>query len=828
MMKHARCALPAHRVAALLLSVVSLTNATAAKAATYHVAASGDDGRTGTSIASSWRSLDRVNQQQLAPGDSVLFEGGRTFSGQLYLDRVDAGRSDLPVTIGSYGSNGRATISNAQGTAILVYNTAGVRIANLAVTGGGRDVNTGSGILFYNDLPGDLLLAGVSIEQVDVSGFGDYGIEIGGWNNRSGFRSVRIEAATVRENGLGGLLTYAFQRAVHRDVYVGSTRAFLNAGFSGLSVNSGSGIVLGGVDGGTIERSVAYSNGWRSTASEGPVGIWAYDSNQVVIQFNESYDNRTGGPADGGGFDLDSGTSNSILQYNYSHANDGAGFMLAHGRTDRIHAGNVVRYNVSQNDGRRNKYGGIHLWGRITSAEIHNNTIYMAATASATPRGIEIGNRGIEANDPEHVHIRNNIVQTTGSVRVVSASQSALDHSVDVRLDGNLYWPTGASFRLLWRDLSYGSLAAWRTATGQERVAGVDTGLTADPRFRAPGAGPTFASGALIEGLYHYRLTAASPAIDRGLDLTTFGTVASPRDYFGGGSRRHLGYDVGAHEFDTECPFTITPASMSIPASGASTQLSLWTAAPDCSWAAVPTQPWLSVGPQAGGGPATITIRADPNPNAVARTGAVAIGDRTLTMTQAAAAGTSQGRETVLRAIDATAGGGWNRVTDASAAGGARLQNPDRGVPKLLTAAAAPTAYFELSFQALAGVPYRLWIRGRAAANSYANDSAFVQFDHSVNASGTPVYRIGTADATAYVLEACSGCGVSGWGWEDNGYGTGVLGPMIYFATTGTHRVRIQVREDGLGIDQIVLSSGLYLTKPPGAAKADTTILPKP
>jgi hypothetical protein len=54
------------------------------------------------------------------------------------------------------------------------------------------------------------------------------------------------------------------------------------------------------------------------------------------------------------------------------------------------------------------------------------------------------------------------------------------------------------------------------------------------------------------------------------------------------------------------------------------------------------------------------------------------------------------------------------------------------------------------------------------------------------------------------------------------------MGPLIYFATTGTHRVRVQVREDGLGIDQIVLSSGLYLTKPPGAAKADTTILPKP
>ena len=56
----------------------------------------------------------------------------------------------------------------------------------------------------------------------------------------------------------------------------------------------------------------------------------------------------------------------------------------------------------------------------------------------------------------------------------------------------------------------------------------------------------------------------------------------------------------------------------------------------------------------------------------------------------------------------------------------------------------------------------------------------------------------------------------------------GVLGPLTYFAPTGTHRVRVQVREDGLGIDQVVLSSGLYLTKPPGAAKGDMTILPKP
>jgi hypothetical protein len=44
----------------------------------------------------------------------------------------------------------------------------------------------------------------------------------------------------------------------------------------------------------------------------------------------------------------------------------------------------------------------------------------------------------------------------------------------------------------------------------------------------------------------------------------------------------------------------------------------------------------------------------------------------------------------------------------------------------------------------------------------------------------------------------------------------------------GPQTLRVQAREDGLAIDQIVLSPATYLTAAPGAAKNDTTILPKP
>jgi hypothetical protein len=182
----------------------------------------------------------------------------------------------------------------------------------------------------------------------------------------------------------------------------------------------------------------------------------------------------------------------------------------------------------------------------------------------------------------------------------------------------------------------------------------------------------------------------------------------------------------------------------------------------------------------------------------------------------------------VLRAGDATTIAGlWRRLADTSAAGGFRLSQPDAGAPKRETPLASPSNYVDVPFTAEAGEPYRLWIRGRAERDSFANDSAFIQFTNSVDQTGQAIARMGTTSAVTFVLESCKACGVAGWGWEDDGYGAGVLGPLIYFATSGPQRLRIQTREDGLSIDQIVLSPGTYLSSAPGAAKNDTTIVPR-
>jgi endonuclease/exonuclease/phosphatase family metal-dependent hydrolase len=172
--------------------------------------------------------------------------------------------------------------------------------------------------------------------------------------------------------------------------------------------------------------------------------------------------------------------------------------------------------------------------------------------------------------------------------------------------------------------------------------------------------------------------------------------------------------------------------------------------------------------------------------------------------------------------------GRWTVTSDSAALGGRKIRNPDASASKKSAPSASPADYFELTFNAVAGVPYRLWLHGRADGDDWDNDSVFVQFSGSVTSSGSPVYRIGSTSATEINLEECYGCGLSGWTWQDNGWGRGVLGAKIYFQTTGAQKLRVQVREDGLSIDRILLSPRTYLTQAPPASGGSGSPAPAP
>ncbi len=389
----------------------------------YYISQIGNDSNTGISIKHPWCSIDRINSTQLNAGDSVWFQAQQTFKGNLIVSGLDSECLDKPIIFRSYGE-GRATIDAGNGSGFLCSNTNGVHIIDLNFIGDGTDRNHGSGIRFVNTLPEHKILKNIRIEKVEVSGFKHSGIGIatepidGTW---CGFSNVKITHANVHDNGDAGIKCYGVwnpenEGYSHQDVYIGFCQVYQNEGLQGKKSHTGNGIVLAQVDVGTIEYCQAYENGRLNSSEEGgPVGIWTWDSNRVLIQCNESHHNRTDSGKDGGGFDLDGGVRNSIVQYNYSHDNEGAGFLLAQFEGARAFHSNVIRYNLSENDGRKNTYGGIHFWSTGANGGIQNTTIYQnkvitSESVNGNPAAVDCVSEGIH-----NIRFYNNTFITDGN-----------------------------------------------------------------------------------------------------------------------------------------------------------------------------------------------------------------------------------------------------------------------------------------------------------------------------------------------------------------------------------------------------------------------------
>jgi hypothetical protein len=185
------------------------------------------------------------------------------------------------------------------------------------------------------------------------------------------------------------------------------------------------------------------------------------------------------------------------------------------------------------------------------------------------------------------------------------------------------------------------------------------------------------------------------------------------------------------------------------------------------------------------------------------------------------------GSDIVLYSADVTAiSGNWVRIGSTSGAGGAKMQSANQGWSTGDQPLAAPDDYFDARFVPEANRAYRVWLRLRGANNASDNDSVWVQFSGAVNASGSPLWRTGTSSGLLVNLETCGGCGMLGWGWSGGAWwlsGTGI----VRFANADPQTIRIQTREDGVDVDQIVLSPVTYFNAAPGGVANDSTIVPK-
>lgn len=507
----------------------------------FYLSPGGSDANSGTDPAHPWQTIAKLNASSFQAGDSILFQAGQSFGGNVTFGANDAGTPAAPIAVNTYSYDpssgivtvgaGSATINAGNGNGVFASDTAGLSIANLDLVGSGQAANSFNGIQFDDNLAGNVQLPYVHIDDVMVSGFGRYGITIGGSNGKSGFSDVRITNSNVYDNIVGGIETHGVFSSsattyANSGVYVGHCAVHDNPGYAGSSTHVGDGIVLSDVNGGAIERCESYNNGTQNTHNGGPVGIWAWDSNAVTIQYNESHDNHTNSTSDGGGFDLDGGDTNCLVQYNYSHNNDGPGYGLFQFSGARRWNNNTVRFNISENDARKNNYGAIDLWNGgsgIGGAQIYNNTLYVSPS-SGTARGVFV------QNPVGSVGIRNNIIQTVGGVLLadVEGKQSGLV------FQGNDYWSSGSAFRIKQFTKSYSSLAAWRSATGQETLSGQAVGYSVDPLLNSPGNGGTIGDADNLDALWAYRLQTTSPLIDKGLNLSSlFGINPGPQDFFG-------------------------------------------------------------------------------------------------------------------------------------------------------------------------------------------------------------------------------------------------------------------------------------------------------
>jgi Carbohydrate binding domain len=515
---------------------------------TYYLSPSGDDNNDG-SQAKPWKTLSRASSAALNPGDTLSLQGGASFNGTLKITRSGTESAPINITSHSTSAGERAEILAGNGEGLVVEDAQYIRISKLKITGSGITSNNGHGIKLDRKINGSARLKSVHIDQVETSGFRNTGIAFSATETvDQGWDDLRVTNADIHGNGYAGMWmggckgssdgTYCFT-----NVYLGYSKIHDNPGID-IFEQTGNGVFFKDVDGGTIEHCVAYNNGeLNKNFGGGPVGIWALFSKRVTIQFNESYNNKSKN-ADGGGFDLDGGMTNSIMQYNYSHDNNGAGYFIWEFHDVLQSKGNIVRYNISQNDSQaphNGFYGGIHIGDtggvtKISDLQIYGNTVY----AGRGPGPAIV----VEGND-YNIQVYNNVFMTTGSLAV---RRGYGGENNTITFAGNAYHSTQGAPRFQW-GATYDGLGNWRNATGQERLNSSNTGYQGDPQLIAPGQGGTLNDTSKLNTLTGYQLKDTSPVINLGVSLTSLGLNPGSRDFFGNAIPQGGQFDIGAHEF---------------------------------------------------------------------------------------------------------------------------------------------------------------------------------------------------------------------------------------------------------------------------------------
>lgn len=472
-----------------------------------YVSASGNDLNDGSRLRP-FKTLVRATRESLKPGSRILLNGGDVFGGNVVLEG-DSGEAGHPVVISSYG-NGMATINGGDGNGMVLNKCKNLILSNLVISGSGRLTNKeGSGVVVSQS-------GYITLKDLETRGFQHAGVWIDGCD------SVTVCRVHARENGFTGLGTdhrNQTTRVVFRECLAEN-----NPGHPGITGNhSGSGILLATVKNGLVEFCEARFNGWdMPRLGNGPVGIWTWNSDSVVIQYCLSHHNKSP-DMDGGGFDLDGGVTNSILQYNFSHHNAGAGYLVCQfGGAPRPLDGNHIRFNISLDDGLGCHQAGIMIY--VGGEWFRENYFYHNTIVNTFHSALNFDGVPLYLMDPPKLHFYNNLF-VSGKDQIMN-----LQLLPETELVGNHYWAYGdGGFSIG----GYRSFSEWSQKTGYEKSGDTIVGEYGNPLINCDYSCLPLHPGQLRQ-LTLFKPLENSPLINHGVYLSgEMGVGDTTVDFFG-------------------------------------------------------------------------------------------------------------------------------------------------------------------------------------------------------------------------------------------------------------------------------------------------------
>lgn len=433
----------APRLFLLLGALLLAMGATSGRAAPYYLdSVRGDDGYDGLSQAAPWRSLARIRDVALMPGDRVLLMAGSVWAEPLVITR--SGRKDAPITVAAAGPGARPRI-DAGGVAeygVAILNAEYVAVGGLEITNDGPPAGSRFGVLVSAQDTG--VRRGIRVSDMyihDVRGTNarkdNGGIVFRALGPRlpTRFEDLRIERNIVWRVDRSGIAGISDQVTMARWFPSGGVVIRDNL----VEDVGGDGIVPRGTDGALIEHNIVRYAGSRAPGYS--AGIWQWSTDHSLIQLNEAAFTRT--RYDGQGFDSDFNSRRTTIAFNYSHDNAG-GFLLicSPRRNDMDNLGNrgtSVRGNVSRNDGMR----AIQLSGSVSDVSIERNVIHV---------GEDMDMQMVVATQwdgwASDVRLKDNVFAVAGTARygheigrsgpdyLIAAGFAPAPH---VRFDGNRY-----------------------------------------------------------------------------------------------------------------------------------------------------------------------------------------------------------------------------------------------------------------------------------------------------------------------------------------------------------------------------------------------------